>query len=426
MKYLVSQYNQIVAGGYSVLWCKIMTLLSLVAAVPFVVILFFLQPFYLVRWKELRSSRIGHFAANTELYCCERDVGINVPKSAYVDIFYMEPEICNQYLADMWRRELFIVPDMVSFIFVAATRIINNLKYIIPALQNHFVGDNKNEDRDVLDLLNEIPPHLSLTTEEKKRGEKWLSVNNIPNDAKIVLLIVRDNAYLGSEYPSGEWGYHDYRDCEINNFVLAAKELANRGYYVVRMGKVVNKPIVSDNPLIIDYATNGMRNDFIDIYLSYICSFVVTTSTGIDAVADVCFRKKSVTVNYAPIINVISYFKDSLFIPKHYVRQLNKDNLKLSEILMDDIGLCFETQCYMNKNIELIENTPEEIHDIVIEMVERIEGVWKTEVDDEFLQNKFWDIFPVNATNMKNKPIHGNIRSRVGANFLRENHEWAE
>ena len=60
-----------------------------ILSVPAVLVIRLIRPWLLVRLGGLESSRIGHFAANTELYLCERDAGINIPKQRYVDLFYM-------------------------------------------------------------------------------------------------------------------------------------------------------------------------------------------------------------------------------------------------------------------------------------------------------------------------------------------------
>ena len=85
-----------------------------------------------------------------------------------------------------------------------------------------------------------------------------------------------------------------------------------------------------------------------------------------------------------------------------------------------------QTSCYDDNDIELQANTPEEIRDIVVEMVERLEGDWIPESNDETLQKKFWEIFPTDAVSASNKPLHGEIRARFGANFLRNNTAWLE
>ena len=77
---------QIRRGGCAVLFRKIKRVLCIphelllfILAVPVVLVIHLIRPWLLVRWSEWPSPRIGHFAANTEPYLCERDAGINVP-----------------------------------------------------------------------------------------------------------------------------------------------------------------------------------------------------------------------------------------------------------------------------------------------------------------------------------------------------------
>ena len=71
---------------------------------------------------------------------------------------------------------------------------------------------------------------------------------------------------------------------------------------------------------------------------------------------------------------------------------------------------------YEEDGIELIENTPEEIESLAIEMDERLKGTWHTTYEDEELQKRFWDVFPKSE-------LHGEIKSRIGSEFLRENRD---
>ena len=94
---------------------------------------------------------------------------------------------------------------------------------------------------------------------------------------------------------------------------------------------------------------------------------------------------------------------------------------------MNDAGSPLIALIHESKDILLIENTPEEIRDVAIEMHERINGTWQLHDDDELLQQKFWEIFPVDAVDIKKGvPLHGLIHSRFGASFLRNNQWWLE
>jgi putative glycosyltransferase (TIGR04372 family) len=103
-------------------------------------------------------------------------------------------------------------------------------------------------------------------------------------------LTVRNSAYLTKLYKGASTDYHNYRDSNIKNYILAAEALAARGYFVIRMGATVSQPMMTEHSNIIDYAYNGMRSDFMDIYLGAKCSFCISTGTGLDAIPEMLRR----------------------------------------------------------------------------------------------------------------------------------------
>ena len=71
-----------------------------------------ISPIYLIRIDMLFSSRIGHFAANTETYLSEKDKDINIPKCRYVDIF-LDGKISNNFLLEKWKKIILIGPRFI-------------------------------------------------------------------------------------------------------------------------------------------------------------------------------------------------------------------------------------------------------------------------------------------------------------------------
>jgi putative glycosyltransferase (TIGR04372 family) len=430
VRYFVKrQITQIQQGGRAVLFRKInramrgllptlLILPTFTLAIPVVAVIRLLKPWFLVRIGGLISSRIGHFAANTELYLCEMDAGINVPRQRHVDIFctpYLP--ICNQQLKTMWERVLCIWPAWILAPVIWVNR-------VVPGGAVHEVGNNTQSDRDVHNLLDRFLPHLQFTAEEEERGKAGLLGMGMPEGASFVCLIVRDSAYLNSLHTNPpDYSYHDYRDCNIQNFVLAAEELAERGYYVIRMGAKVSAAINSIHSKVIDYATNGMRSDFMDIYLGAKCSFCISVGTGFDAIPLV-FRKPVVYANMVPLGYLFTFRDRFIGIVKHHFLVREDRELSLSEIFTYDVGFSLNTANFESKGIRLIENTPEEIRDVAIEMAERLTGTWQPREDDEALQKSFWEIFPTGAVDTLGKPLHGQIRGNFGAVFLRNNREW--
>jgi len=419
MQFIKRQLKQIQQGGSTVLLRQISKMPRYIFAIPVVLIMRLIKPWLLVRLSRLNSLRIGHFVGNTEMYLCERDAGINVPNQRHIDIFYLEEPICNQQLVIMWQRVLRIWPAWV----VAPTVVINQL---IPGGESHEIGNSTSGDRDVHNLFERFPSHLKFTAEEEMGGEASLRAMGLPDGAQFICLIVRDSAYLDSQHPTIDWSYHNYRDSDIQNYILAAEELADRGYFVFRMGAKVHSSINSAHPKVIDYASNGMRSDFMDIYLGTKCAFCLTVGTGFDCVPLIA-RRPIVEVNNAPLGSCITWGNTSLLLSKHHIDMKSGHELTAGEIFLRDIGFCSNSLEYKSKGISLIENTPEEIRDVAIEMAERLVGTWQEHPDDEAMQQRFWEIFPTDAVDPLNgRLLHGKIRTRFSAAFLRNNSEWLQ
>lgn len=67
-------------------------------------------------------------------------------------------------------------------------------------------------------------------------------------------------------------------------------------------------------------------------------------------------------------------------------------------------------------DIEIIDNTPEEITTLVMEKDQRLKGEWQTTKEDEELQRRFWALFKPSELNQV-------FLSRIGAEFLCQNRE---
>lgn len=414
--FIRQQISQIQRGGWSVLYMKLLKALLCILAIPVVAAMRLIRRWLLVRYGCLFSGRIGHFAADTEMYLCEQDAGINKPLQRHIDIFYGVEPACNQQLLIMWKRILHIWPALILTPIVRINR-------LIPGGAMHEIGDASQGPVDVHNLLDRFPPHLQFTAEEEARGETGLRAMGIPAGAPFVCLIVRDSAYLNS-HMANDWSYHNFRDSDIQNYVLTAETLAERGDFVIRMGAKVLESMKTSHPKVIDYAANGMRSDFMDIYLGAKCAFCISTGTGWDAIPQI-MRRPSVYVNTVTIGYIFTSSAGLLSITKKYVLQDSKTILTLREIFSRGAGFLHTVAEHEALGIGFIDNTPEELCDVAVEMAERLAGTWQPHMDDEVLQKRFWEIFPMDAIDpLRGRPLHGEIRARIGATFLRNNREW--
>jgi len=390
-------------------------------SLPISAIIIVLFPFYKIKFLKLFSDRIGHYAVNTELLLCYLDQIKQHEKRTKYFFYISDAPICNASLHSMWKR---VIP-IVSMTKIAGNvdrwllRILSD-RYKSSILRKFEVPDGY---QDIENNLQKNKQHLSFTKDEMRRGEKLLSQLRIPVNSKWVCLLVRDSAYLDKYLPGLDWSHHFYRDCDIKNFEKASLFLADRGYYVIRMGKAVSNIFHVSHKNIIDYANHPLRSDAGDIYLSAHCTFFISTSTGLDAVAQI-FRKPVMMVNIAPFKFQLQYwFPLELFITKKVYDKKNNRFLSFREI--DDT---IPQQCDVRKvahelNYEIVENTEDEILALVSEMESRLNQNFLCDVE-----NKFHDFLKtdrvfsmiMDRNLLRSSPEKCYIR--IGEAFLKENY----
>ena len=100
----------------------------------------------------------------------------------------------------------------------------------------------------------------------------------------------------------------------------------------------------------------------------------------------------------------------------------------MSEIFSLNLAFAYDTKIFDEKGIKLVDNTPNEIKDLVIEMIEYLESNKKLKPEDEVLQQTFKKLYAYNLKlfnyQMDKKKMHGQIRSRFSTKFLKQNRDW--
>ena len=386
-----------------------MKFLRLLLCIPALVCVAFMRavwPWWKIRVTHLPSSRIGHLAGNMAVYLAERAAGKH---AGYTDLWTHHGEVSNAYFGRMLGRVLRIDRTRFALLVILCNK-------LFQGWQRHiYIGEDIDRDPDGFMRLSPAP--LAFTEAEEARGQAQLRAWGLPPGAKFVCLIVRDGAYLGE---GGE--YHDFRDSDIDTYAQAVHELTQRGYYVFRMGARVAKPMeIPDvreyDRRVFDYATSGMRSDFMDVYLGAHCEFCISNGTGFDAIP-VLFRRPVCYVNYAPIEYLFTFLPRSLAIFKHYEKDGRR--MTLEEIYATESSMALHAAQYQAEGIKLVDNTAQEIANVVREMEMRVSGSAAHRDWYPLAQAAFWQQFPRSLSPYTQRPLHGEIRMRIGAEFLKQ------
>ena len=394
--------------------------LRIIFSLPLLPVSFFIfisillvSPIIKIRIAILPTTRIGHFAKNVDLYLSYKKY---FQKKKTVDIFFQEKFISNEYLLKIWKRNLLIGNRLIFtqvylmiFFFHA-----NNHKII-------FIES----DRDTLNIHANpnIAQNFKFSFEEERLGYKILEKIGFSKNDKFVCLIVRDDNYLKTIHPDTDWSYHDYRDSDVKNYYLAAENLTKRGYYVLRMGSMNKEKLISNNKKIIDYSFSKFRSDFMDIFLSSKCSFTISNALGLDALSKL-FRKPIVWVNIVPIAWLCSFNANYIYLfKKHFSINLNRE-LSLKEIFEYEVAGSLNSEMYKKKGIKLVENTPQEISDAVLELDDMINSKNFYYKNLENNNKLFWDIYEKKLIEYNYRNLHGKLLGRYSSKFLLNNKNY--
>jgi putative glycosyltransferase (TIGR04372 family) len=190
------------------------------------------------------------------------------------------------------------------------------------------------------------------------------------------------------------------------------EQLWDRGFHTFRMGAVRSQPLEIPSPGFIDYSSNGMRSELLDIFLSANCSFFVTTSTGLDSAARV-FRRPHVKTNLAQIED-LQLSMPGVSILKTFYMMSESRLLGMSEIIERNLHRVKDGNELQKQGVQLKDNSPEEIANVAIEMSERLEGTWESTPEEDHLHEAF-------LLNLPNYLKQGPPLGRLGYDYMRNN-----
>ena len=357
------------------------------------------------------NDRIGHFVMNTEISVLKiKEVQDRSVSPSLLIGCAISTKSCNLALEKMWKREFNFKTNEWGWLLNDISRRSN---------RKDFYQESTRDD--VLGLRNRNLPLLRFTSDEENIGLKFLLDNGISDSHKIICLNVRDSSFLANSPPlswskNRDWSYQNYRDSDVNTYVAAAEALAEKGYTVFRMGAIVEKPLISNHHRVIDYATNGMRTEFLDIYLGANCAFCISTGSGWDDIP-VVFRRPTMFVNYLPVFAPTALTLPLVISQKILQDDLTKSDLRLDEIIERNVhGSLFSAE-YAHAKVKIRDMSSVELVAAVTEMAARVEGTFVETQAQKQMQAKLKHIFSTHPK-LQPTPNYYPIRAEFASCFL--------
>ena len=359
---------------------KIIKFLLVILFIPIILFLKLISPLIKIRWaKNYFPDRVGHLVAELEHY-----LHFTKKKSIFcVDLFprdiFFNNRPCNSFLQKHYRSKVITIDRKIIILLQRSQKIIERF-FKIFKLHNI---DTLLSTRDNYRIFNKnFKPSIKFSTFERKKIEKELSMIGLKKKQKFVCLIVRDAKYLKSRLDF-DTTYHNYRDCDIQNFKKGIKYLLDKGFFVFRMGKLQDKKLNLKNKNFLDYAFSKYRSDLMDVWLMANCNFCISTSTGFDQISRV-FKRPILFINHLPIADWSSHFK-SLTHPKLLFNVKKKRYLSFKEYIQHSY---YRKKQYDQNFIKIIELNNRRVLNCIKEFLILLNANWKIPKNKRILQTK--------------------------------------
>jgi putative glycosyltransferase (TIGR04372 family) len=247
------------------------------------------------------------------------------------------------------------------------------------------------------------PPLLSLTSDDRERGQRVLHDMGLPEDAWFVCLHAREGGYS----PADEH-HHSYRNVDISSYDQAMVDIRARGGWCIRMGDSSMSPVKSE-PGFIDYALSRFKSDWMDIYLCASCRFFLGDNSGLFNLAG-AFGTVAALTNTVPLVCGYSAYYGHLSIPKQMLRHGRR--MTLPECFSKDVGWLRLTFEFEKAGISFIDNSSDEIAALAREVFGRLDGTVTYTAEDEMLQERMRGLIQPGQDCWQTS-------SRIGRDYLR-------
>ena len=347
-------------------------------------------------------DRIGHLCIEPDSFIKEGILGL---RSKFIGVLLLPRKVvANTVVLDLWRR---CIPVVTSTLACQLLSPLTGFSFIRYSVEHYVIAIGETAaSAAILAKWNDRPPLLKKEWVASTDGWEVLRKLGIPPGSWYVCVHSRDGHYsLTDEH------LHSYRNSSIENYRLAMQEIVEHGGWCVRVGEptpVTMPPM----PGVVDYANSTAKSDWMDVFLCAHCRFFLGNSSGLSLLATV-FGVPSALANLVPVSGALPIGRGDLGIPKTLRSRKTGHLLSYREVLESPVANFRYGSQYVEADIEVEENSPEDIRDLSNEMLAKLSGTASSDSSDERLQERFQRMM---------RPGHYSFGadSRIGRDFLRK------
>jgi putative glycosyltransferase (TIGR04372 family) len=362
-----------------------------------------------VRLGILDSSRIGHILDETINY-------LNFKKKKTYDIWISSGPICNNFLYKKIKKKLFVTSNDLGNIFLRVYNLIlkfNLTKNIIFKYNARaYLIWRKIYQKNLLKFDKQ-----EITEIENELVKKKIFLNT-----KIVCINIRNKNYLKKIIPSKNHSYHNYRNSNLENYLVTIKYLLKKEYQVFLMGKYHDKLKIRHKNFI-NISKINFKNDMIDFYLVSKSNFIICNNTGWETIG--AYYNKDIIMADGIGMGITHFGYPYYIIFKHLINTKNNRKINLNNIIENNFHFKTNVDEYKKDSLCVQDNSSAEILNLIKEYLNgkfSLQNKKYKKIQDQ-IKIKIINSFK-NAPENYKKNLYINNRKifwNFGINFLKKN-----
>ncbi len=366
-------------------------------------ILKFINLFIEIRFSHLCTSRIGHQITNFDICLC------SISKKTFV-LFSYDEDIANNYLFKNFKKTKQVFFSRFFRYFHNSILSVNPNSNLIISWETYQPKFTK---------------HLSLESKvnlpkiDELELESFFEKYNLKN---FIGINARNNLYV-SKLKNQDDNFHDFRNFEFEDFDKSINFLKNKNYQIVKLGQTFLEENYKfkDNEILtsMDFKDNKKFDFLLNKYSKYnICG-----NSGLTAISSV-LRKSIIYINFIPFnLDNLSYCSPgSIVLPKKIFSYDKNRFLNFREMNKLNFSIHNKIDPYKENKLKVINNTPDEILNAVIEMENKFKDHSSFYSKNKNFQKNFWDAFE-NKEQDKVKFLENKLKILISSSFLEQNQE---
>ena len=348
------------------------------------------------RFVNFHSISIGHMALEPDCFVKEGLLGLR----PQVKEIWLAPEnlVANKHLLRYWEQHLRIWKSPMA-------------RLLLPVAKSEELGKSYAVPLGKAALYPKIQsawgdraPLLKLTQKDYEQGWAALREMGLPPGAWFVCIHNRESGFYNDPVQR-------FRNGDIRSYLPAIEMIVEQGGWCVRMGDSTMTPLPA-MPRVIDYTRHGVKSDRMDVFLCAACRCFLGCNSGLVFVTNV-FGGTAAMVNMIPLPAGLPYGTRDVGIPKLIWSSRENRCLTFKEIFNSPVGDFRSTRLYEDAGLRIVDNTPDEIREVTMELLEISAGTIRYSAEDEELQRRFKAL-------MRLHHYSYGAQSRVGRHFLRK------